>query len=250
MADRRNHRPERASVVTGDHGAGSSGHTLDRRAGAPSVDGIPGTGTGGRDVFLTFDDGPNLFCTPLVLDVLAEHQVAATFCVIGEHAAKHHELIRRIVAEGHSVANHTMTHADLSRCEPEVVRREISEANHVISAICPEASPRYFRAPYGNWTDEVRDAAEFWGLEPLHWTVDPRDWARPGADAIVEAVLTSIRPGAVILLHDGCPADELPSGDLSGLREQTVTALRRLIPALRERGFVFRPLPAHSCKRR
>nr|WP_202797630.1 MULTISPECIES: chitooligosaccharide deacetylase NodB [Protofrankia] len=200
---------------------------------------------GSRDIFLTFDDEPNPFCTPQVLDVLAEHRVVATFCVIGEYAAKHPELIRRIATEGHGLANHTMTHRDLSRCEPGEVRREISDANKVIRTVCPQACVHYLRAPYGAWTGEARAAALF-GLEPLNWSVDPRDWSRPGANVIVETVLTCIRPGGVILLRGGCPADEWPSGSRTGLRERTVIALRRLIPALHEYGFVFQPLPAPS----
>ncbi len=98
---------------------------------------------GSRDVYLTFDDGPNPFCTPQVLDVLAEHRVVVTFCVIGEHAAKHPELIRRITAEGHGLASHTMTHRDLSRCEPGEVQREISDANKVIRTVCPQACVHY-----------------------------------------------------------------------------------------------------------
>ncbi|WP_420849126.1 polysaccharide deacetylase family protein [Parafrankia soli] len=143
---------------------------------------------GSRNVFLTFDDGPNSFCAPQVLDVLAEHRVVATFCVIGD----------------------------------------------------------YLRAPYGAWTSEARASAALFGLEPLNWSVDPRDWSRRGVDVTAETVLTRIRPGGVILLHDGCPADDLPSGSHTGLREQTVMVLRRLIPALHDRGFVFQSLPVPS----
>ncbi|WP_207386338.1 polysaccharide deacetylase family protein [Protofrankia symbiont of Coriaria ruscifolia] len=119
---------------------------------------------------MTFDDGPNPFCPPQVLDVLAERRVAATFCVIGEHAAKHPELIRRIAAEGHGLANHTMTHRDLSRCEPGEVRREISDANTIIRTVCPQACVHYLQTPYSAWTSEARAAALF-GLEPLNWSV-------------------------------------------------------------------------------
>jgi chitooligosaccharide deacetylase len=201
---------------------------------------------GGQCIYLTFDDGPNLFCTPQILDVLAEHRAVATFCVIGEYAADHPELIRRIVAEGHGLANHTMTHRDLSLCAPEEIRREISRASGVITTISPQTPLRHLRAPYGIWTGEARAAAAALGLVPLDWTVDPRDWSCPGEDAIVETVLTHIRPDGVILLHDGCPPNELPRGDRTRLREQTVVALRRMIPALRERGFVFRTLPLPS----
>ncbi|WP_027513945.1 polysaccharide deacetylase family protein, partial [Rhizobium sullae] len=112
-------------------------------------------GTEDRSVYLTFDDGPNPFSTPQILDVLAEHRVPATFFVIGAYAKEQPELIRRIVAEGHEVANHTMTHPDLSTCGLHEVEREIIEANKAILSACPEAAVRHIRAPYGAWTEDV-----------------------------------------------------------------------------------------------
>ncbi|RAZ85618.1 chitooligosaccharide deacetylase NodB [Mesorhizobium hawassense] len=194
-------------------------------------------------VYLTFDDGPNPAFTSQILDVLAQHQVPATFFVIGAYAVGQPELIRRMVAEGHETANHTMTHRDLSRCEPGEVKREVLEANRVIKRACPRASVRRFRAPYGNWTEEALAVLGAAGLTAVHWSVDPRDWSRPGVDAIVDSVLTSVRPGAIILLHDGCPPDEMIPGTHASQRDQTVTALCRLIPALHGLGFTIRALP-------
>ncbi|MGY8663548.1 polysaccharide deacetylase family protein, partial [Bradyrhizobium sp. UFLA05-109] len=108
-----------------------------------------------RSVYLTFDDGPNPFCTPDILDVLAEYRAPATFCVIGTYAANEPKLIRRMIAEGHEVANHTMTHPDLSRCEPDEVQCEIVTASSAIRSACPQASVRRVRAPYGIWTEAV-----------------------------------------------------------------------------------------------
>nr|WP_008558140.1 chitooligosaccharide deacetylase NodB [Bradyrhizobium sp. CCGE-LA001] len=196
-----------------------------------------------RCVYLTFDDGPNPLCTPDVLDVLAELKVPATFFVIGAYAAQQPELIRRMIADGHEVANHTMTHPDLSRCELAKVQSEILGANDVIHAACPQALLRHVRAPYGRWTEEVFVAAEMAGLAMVHWSVDPRDWSRPGVDAIVNAVLASVRPGAIVLLHDGCPPSEQGQCTASGLRDQTLTALSQLIPALQGRGFAISSLP-------
>ncbi|WP_445222334.1 chitooligosaccharide deacetylase NodB [Bradyrhizobium sp. Pa8] len=196
-----------------------------------------------RSVYLTFDDGPNPFCTPDILDVLAEYRAPATFCVLGTYAADEPKLIRRIVAEGHEVANHTMTHPDLSKCEPTEVQYEILAASRVIMSACPEAAVRRVRAPYGIWTEEVLAKSAMAGLAALHWSVDPRDWSCPGVEAIVNAVLASVRPGAIVLLHDGCPPDELGRGIDGGLRNQTLKALSQLIPALRDRGFAICPLP-------
>ncbi|WP_082847987.1 chitooligosaccharide deacetylase NodB [Bradyrhizobium sp. DOA9] len=194
-------------------------------------------------VHLTFDDGPDSVWTPHLLDVLAQHNVPATFCVIGRYATEHPHLIRRIIADGHEIANHTMTHPDLSRCEPANVASEIAQASRVITSVCPEARLRHIRAPYGLWTEHVLSCASRAGLAALHWSVDPRDWSRPGVDAIVNAVLHSIQPSSIVLLHDGCPPDERKwHCDLS-VRDQTVSAVSRLIPALLNRGFAIRPIP-------
>ncbi|RWN61501.1 MAG: chitooligosaccharide deacetylase NodB [Mesorhizobium sp.] len=198
-----------------------------------------------RSVYLTFDDGPNSFFTPQILDVLAQHRVPATFFVIGAYAAEHPELVRRMAANGHGIANHTTTHADLSRCGPAEVEREIVEANRVIRMASRQAVVRYFRAPYGIWTEEVIAASAGAALAPVHWSIDPRDWSGPGVDAIVDRVLADIRPGAIVLLHDGCAPDELQPGNQASLRDQTVTALSRLIPELHGRGFVIRSLAQH-----
>ncbi|WP_404926281.1 chitooligosaccharide deacetylase NodB [Mesorhizobium sp. ORM16] len=202
-------------------------------------------GTGRRSVFLTFDDGPDPFFTPQILDVLAQNQVPATFFVIGAYAAEHPDLIQRMIAEGHQVGNHTMSHPDLSKCGLGEVQREVFEANRAIMVACPQASIRYVRAPYGAWSEEVFIASEIAGLAALHWSIDPRDWSRPGADAIVDAVLASIRPGAIVLLHDGCPPDESRRSTQASLRDQTVAALSNLIPALDDCGYEIRSLPEH-----
>ncbi|WP_394889845.1 chitooligosaccharide deacetylase NodB [Mesorhizobium sp. AaZ16] len=202
-------------------------------------------GTEDHSIYLTFDDGPNPLWTPDILDLLARHRVPATFFVIGAEAEDQPELIRRIFAEGHEVANHTMTHPDLSRCEPAEVEREILEANRVIRMACPQATVRRMRAPYGIWTEEVLTTLASAGLAAVHWSVDPRDWSRPGVDAIVDAVLARVEPGAIVLLHDGCAPNEFEPDSQASLRDQTVTALSHLIPALHDRGFVIRSLPQH-----
>ncbi len=185
---------------------------------------------------------PIRFFYPEILDVLAEYRVPATFFVIGAYAQDRPQLIRRMIAQGHEVANHTMTHPDLSTCGRQDVERQVLQANRAIRMACPDASVRHIRAPYGIWSEDVLTTSASAGLAAVHWSVDPRDWSRPGIDAIVEAVLDSVRPGSVILLHDGCPPDELANTEAS-LRDQTVAALSRLIPALHGRGFVIRSLP-------
>ncbi|TAW62108.1 chitooligosaccharide deacetylase NodB [Rhizobium ruizarguesonis] len=200
-------------------------------------------GSDDRSIYLTFDDGPNPHCTGQILDVLAEHSVSATFFVLGAYVKDHPNLVRRIAAEGHLVANHTMTHPDLTACDPEAIEREINEANKAIVSACPQAAVQHIRAPYGAWNEDVLSRSMNAGLRPVHWSIDPKDWSRPGADSIVDAVLAAARPGATVLLHDGCPPDEVGNCKLTGLRDQTLSALLAIIPALHSRGFSLRSLP-------
>ncbi|CDZ64830.1 chitooligosaccharide deacetylase NodB [Neorhizobium galegae] len=194
-------------------------------------------------VYLTFDDGPNPFCTPHILDVLAQHAVSATFFVIGANAEVHPGLVQRIVSEGHGVANHTMTHPDLATCSRPQVEREIDEANRAIISACPGASIRHIRAPYGKWTEEALVKSASLGLAPVHWSVDPRDWSCPGVDAIVDRVLAAAKPGSIVLLHDGCPPGAADPAKLPTLRDQTLAAISAIIKSLRSRGLTIRSLP-------
>ncbi|WP_201413634.1 chitooligosaccharide deacetylase NodB [Mesorhizobium sp. J8] len=200
--------------------------------------------TGLRSVYLTFDDGPNPLCTPQILNLLAEHRVPATFFVIGAYALGQPELIQRMITEGHQVGNHTMTHPDLSGCGLDEVQREIFDANAAIMMACPQASVRHIRAPYGNWTEEIFAACAIADLAAIHWSVGPREWGRHDVGTIVDAILESVKPGAIVRLHDGCPPlDELGAGTEAGPRYQTIATLSRLIPALLGRGFQISPLP-------
>jgi chitooligosaccharide deacetylase NodB len=185
-------------------------------------------------VALTFDDGPSATYTPQILDVLAEHRVKATFCLVGTQAQRFPELVRRILAEGHALCNHSMNHDNLSAWTDEQIRADLAATIEVIQTAAPGASVPYFRAPYGSWGRSAAVAAEL-GMARLGWTVDPRDWSRPGVDAIVQAVHAQLRPGGVVLMHDA-----------GGDRSQTVQALDLLIPQLAEQGwtFTFPPGPA------
>lgn len=190
--------------------------------------------TSAKTVALTFDDGPSATYTPQVLDVLANHRVKATFCLVGTQARRFPALVRRIVADGHALCNHSMNHDNLSTWTDAQIRADLAATNDVIQAAAPGAPVPYFRAPYGSWGRSAAVAAEL-GMARLGWTVDPRDWSRPGVDAIVQAVHAQLRPGGVVLMHDA-----------GGDRSQTVQALHLLIPQLAEMGwtFTFPPYPA------
>jgi peptidoglycan-N-acetylglucosamine deacetylase len=177
------------------------------------VEGAPAVA---RTVALTFDDGPDPRWTPRVLDLLARHGAVATFCVLGENAQRHPELVAAIVGAGMRLCDHSRTH----EVDPAAPAAALAHDELVELA---GTGVEWFRAPRGEWSPGVQAAAGAAGMRPLGWSVDSRDWTRPGVDAIVAQVQRQVHPGAVVLLHDG-----------GGQREQTLAALERLLPWLAE----------------
>jgi peptidoglycan-N-acetylglucosamine deacetylase len=183
----------------------------------------------GKVVALTFDDGPTARYTPQILAVLARNHVTATFCEIGQQARAQPALVRRVVAGGHRLCDHTITHdPTIGTHTPAVMDQQLRASRDVLAAAGGMADVDYFRAPDGNWTPTLLRLSARDGMQPLGWSVDPRDWSRPGTAAIVRTVEAQVRPGAVILFHDG-----------GGPRDQTVQAVTQLIPWLRAHGYSF-----------
>ncbi|MFE9954765.1 polysaccharide deacetylase family protein [Micromonospora sp. NPDC005299] len=221
----------------GDHGAPSPDASPSASANGGQADDSEGpygaeVSTGSARIALTFDDGPDPQWTPQVLALLKEYGVRATFCVVGENAENHPDLVRSIVADGHSLCNHSWNHdITLGDRTPEAIRDDLVRTNDAIRAAAPDARIAYFRQPGGAWTYPVVSVCEELGMTPLHWAVDPTDWQAPGADKISQAVLAQTRPGSIVLMHDA-------GGDRSG----TVEALQRLLPELLHR-FQLEALP-------
>ena len=186
--------------------------------------------TTGKIVALTFDDGPDPEQTPQVLDLLAEHGAVATFCMVGAQARRHPDLVREVVDAGMRLCNHTVHHDERLATRPAAaIEKELLDAGAALrDAAGADVPIGYFRAPGGNWTEPLAKTAAQHGMRPLGWSVDPRDWSRPGVKKIVAAVEKNVRPGSVVLLHDG-----------GGKRDQTVAALRTLLPWLTDQGYRF-----------
>jgi peptidoglycan/xylan/chitin deacetylase (PgdA/CDA1 family) len=181
----------------------------------------------GDAVALTIDDGPDPRWTPQVLELLRRYEVPATFSVVGINAHAHPELVRRIVGEGHSLCNHSMTHPQpFTHRAPAAIRAQITDAQAAIIAAAGEV-PRLFRSPGGNWSAAVFSVTDGLALSPIDWDVDPRDWSRPGASTITQRLLAA-RAGDILLCHDG-----------GGDRAQTVQALQTVLPTLKNRGLKF-----------
>jgi peptidoglycan/xylan/chitin deacetylase (PgdA/CDA1 family) len=178
-------------------------------------------------IALTIDDGPDAYWTPRVLTLLRRYDVRATFSVIGGHTHANRGLIREIVAEGHTISNHTMTHPlPFTHRTAAAIEEEISRAQSAIVDAAGTA-PRLFRSPGGDWSSAVFTAAAKHGLTPIDWDVDPRDWSRPGTQKIIDNLLAA-KPGDILLCHDG-----------GGDRSQTVKALQTVLPRLKGKGYTF-----------
>lgn len=171
---------------------------------------------------LTFDDGPYPGLTEEYLTALAAKGVRATFFLVGSRAQRHPELVRRIVAQGHELANHSLRHADMAAWPEKEALADLAEANAILAGLAA-APPRLFRPPYGHWQEEVLRGAVAAGLETVTWSVDPQDWRNPAPRAIVARVLAELHPGAIIILHEG--------------NRHTALALPLLLESLEQRGY-------------
>ena len=188
--------------------------------------------TGSRDVALTFDDGPNPRYTPQVLAELERYQVKATFCLVGELAAAYPELVRAIAAAGHTLCNHSWSHdMALGSRAKATIRLDLARTNAAIRAAVPGTRIVYFRQPGGYWTAGVVATAWELGMTSVHWDVDAVDYFQPGAGSIASTVTAGVGAGSIVLMHDA-----------GGNRQQTVTALRTILPNLLRR-FELESLP-------
>lgn len=183
-------------------------------------------------VALTFDDGPNPPYTGQILDILREEKVPATFFVIGRNAEKYPDLVRRIVAEGNQLGNHTYDHVDLLKADRETIAEEVDRTNAVLRKITG-APAHVVRPPHGFRDSVVLEVMAERGLKVVEWSVMSRDWTNPGVDTIVKRTVDNVKSGSVILLHDGDGvAGKAP-------RAQTVAATKRIIRALLAKGYKF-----------
>lgn len=179
---------------------------------------------GGHSCAVTFDDGPGKH-TGRLLDILKDHGVRATFFVLGEHAEKAPELVRRIAAEGHEVENHSFDHPQLRQLDPESQRAEIERTEAILKGL--GITPKFFRPPYGSYNAEtLREAGEDKLVLAL-WSVDSLDWKYRTVHALEEHVLpkTPQQARGIFLFHD--------------IHGSTVNAMPDILDKLKQDGCVF-----------
>lgn len=188
----------------------------------------------GKVAYLTFDDGPGPD-TAKVLDALDAADAKATFCQVGNRIDDYFAIEQRIVADGHTLCNHSWTHPDdLAAASPQEINDEISRTQEKFRSF--GVTVHYFRAPggaFGEQTTTLRQVAQLNSVVPLGWGVDSLDWKKPGTQAIVNQVLSTVQPGAIILMHDAGGTD----------RSQTIAAIPGIVSGLRAAGYTLSALP-------
>jgi len=196
-------------------------------------------GPSGRKVIaLTFDDGPSE-STPRVLELLHQHQVHATFFQIGANVERLPDVTRAVHAAGHEIGNHSYSHPLFCFHTAEFIYRELARAQSAIAGAtgCP---PRLLRAPFGVRWFGFREAQRRLGLQGVMWTAIGYDW-KLKADTIVSRMLAGVANGSILCLHDGREMRANPD-----IRE-TLAAVGRLIPAVRDQGYEFETVSRLIC---
>lgn len=193
----------------------------------PSVRELPAAG---REVALTFDDGPSAYSEE-VIDILVAHRAPATFFPIGLAIEEHPETIRREARDGFAIGDHTVHHPRMSELSPADQAAEVlGQAADLRRSGAP--APNLFRPPFGLYDEATLKLLRRQGMLMVLWTVETDDYELPGHEAIERHVLEAVRPGAIVLMHDG-----------GGDRSETVAALPGIIRTLRDRGYDLVTVP-------
>ncbi|MFK2826909.1 polysaccharide deacetylase family protein [Bacillus sp. B190/17] len=178
----------------------------------------------GKYIALTFDDGPNSTSTPQVLETLKAHNAVATFFMLGSQVEYYPVIAKQVLEAGHEIGSHTENHRDLSTLNESQIRQELGEASRKIEEAVGQ-KPTLLRPPYGAYNDKVLNAAKQDGTPIILWSVDSLDWKSRNAQAVNDAILRNIAPGAIVLMHD--------------IHLSTAEALPALLTALQKEGYQF-----------
>lgn len=174
---------------------------------------------------MTFDDGPHPSLTPKLLDILKERNIKCTFFLIGQQIKMYPNIVRRMVAEGHEIANHTWTHCSLTSRSDDQIRKELKQSEDAVFEVAG-VRPQLVRPPYGAINARIKDLmfSEF-GYSTIMWSVDPQDWRRPGVSVVTSRLVSGAHPGAIMLAHD--------------IHPPTITAMPAVFDQLLAQGYQF-----------
>jgi len=187
---------------------------------------VPPTGPRPRLIALTFDDGPYPVETPLLLDVLDDLGVRATFFLIGRDGEQYPELVRRIAAHGDEIADHTLTHPNLAALDAAATKREIDDGARLLGDIVPDPALRsMMRPPHGRYTLETLRTAQADGYDVILWNDDPGDWRAVGPEVITAHLFRFATAPEIVLLHSG--------------RRATIDMLPEVVARFRAEGYTF-----------
>jgi peptidoglycan/xylan/chitin deacetylase (PgdA/CDA1 family) len=190
----------------------------------------------GPQLALTFDDGPDPRFTPAISSLLAGRGHRATFFVLGAHVRTHPQVVTQLAADGHEVASHGDAHGLLAFSSPTALRKQLEAVQRAVEDVLGKPPAPLFRAPYGVRSPWLVGVARRCGYKVCGWDGRVFDTASPGVEKIVARVQRLLRPGAVVLLHDGDGSGHAAS------REETLAALRPILDELDRRGLRSVPL--------
>jgi peptidoglycan-N-acetylglucosamine deacetylase len=193
-------------------------------------------GTNPRQLALTFDDGPNDPHTLKLLEVLAKHEVRATFFMIGRYVQQRPQIARAVAEAGHALGNHTFTHPNLIFCSEMQTRIQLAECNRAIEDVVGQ-TPKLFRPPFGGRRPSTLRIARELGLTPVMWNVTGWDWDARSSEYVERKVVKQVHGGGIILLHDGSHRE------LGSDRSHTVAATERLVARYTSEGYQFVTIP-------
>ena len=161
--------------------------------------------TSQKVLYLTFDAGYENGCTEKILDTLKKHDVKAAFFLVGNYIEKNADLVRRMVEEGHIVANHTMHHPDMSKItDKESFSKELQDLEALFQSVTGKEMPKYYRPPQGIYSEKNLQLAQSLGYKTVFWSLAYVDWnndAQPSAQEAFSKLLPRTHNGAVVLLH-------------------------------------------------
>ncbi len=187
-----------------------------------------------RVVFLTFDDGPNAHITPKIFDMLEDYHAKATFFLVGEKIKESPDIVRRLIAEGHAVGEHSFAHLHAWKTDPVRYFLDLWKCSRVLDQFGVNEEMRLFRPPYGKMNLVSLLYVWLTRRTVIFWSIDPKDFQSKSGNLVGEEVVRRITPGAVVLLHDGTSKVDVENG-----MPVVVNALERILRDLGRCGYCF-----------